>query len=86
MLKTLADMGPKIVVPGHGDVGDVEIIKGVRDYMVDLEARVRSRQNEGKDIDAIISELRPQLLGEHPTWTGTEWIDYAVRYYVSTQA
>jgi glyoxylase-like metal-dependent hydrolase (beta-lactamase superfamily II) len=74
---------PKIVVPGHGDVGGAEILAAVRNYMLDLSKRVAAGREAGKDADAIIAELAPKIRAEHPDWDAPEWIDFAIRYYSS---
>ena len=74
---------PAIVVPGHGDIGGAEILVAVRDYMVDLGARVAAARKAGKDADAIIAELSPTVRAEHPDWSSPEWIDFAIRYYAT---
>jgi hypothetical protein len=68
-------------VPGHGDLGGAEILKAVRDYMVDLGGRVTAERKAGKDADAIVASLGPKIRTEHPDWAAPEWIDFAIRYY-----
>lgn len=80
-LTSLAAEAPKIVVPGHGAVGGPEILAGVRDYMVDLGARVAERRRGGEAADAIVASLGPIVRGEHVDWDAPEWIDFAVRYF-----
>lgn len=72
-----------MVVPGHGDIGGVEILVAVRDYMVDLGTRVAAARKAGQDADAIIAELSPKVRAEHPDWSSPEWIDFAIRYYAT---
>jgi glyoxylase-like metal-dependent hydrolase (beta-lactamase superfamily II) len=72
---------PTTVVPGHGDVGDVQIVSAVRDYMVDLGKRVAARRKVGDEADKIVAELAPVVRAEHPDWSSPEWIDFAIRYY-----
>lgn len=74
---------PKIVVPGHGNVGGAEILATVRNYMLDLGKRVAAERKAGKDADAIVAELAPKIRAEHPDWDAPEWIDFAIRYYSS---
>jgi glyoxylase-like metal-dependent hydrolase (beta-lactamase superfamily II) len=74
---------PNIVVPGHGDIGGVDILSAVRDYMVDLGRRVAAERKSGKDADAIVTSLGPKIRAEHPDWSAPEWIDFAIRYYAS---
>ena len=66
ILTELIEWEPAIVVPGHGDIGGAEILVAVRDYMVDLGARVAAARKAGKDADAIIAELSPNRPGRAP--------------------
>ncbi len=81
ILTELASWKPAIVVPGHGDIGGIEILAAVRDYMIDLRKRVTAERKSGKDADAIIASLGPKIRAEHPDWSAPEWIDFAIRYY-----
>lgn len=83
ILTELASWNPAIVVPGHGDIGGVEILIAVRDYMVDLGKRVAAERKAGKDADAIVASLGPKVRAEHPDWSAPEWIDFAIRYYAT---
>ena len=74
---------PAIVVPGHGAIGGAEILKAVRDYMLDLGARVAARRKAGEDADTIVRDLAPKVRAEHPDWDAPEWIDFAIRYYAT---
>ena len=81
VLGELIAWNPAIVVPGHGDLGGAEILKAVRDYMVDLGRRVAAERKAGNDADAIAASLGPKIRAEHPDWVAPEWIDFAIRYY-----
>jgi glyoxylase-like metal-dependent hydrolase (beta-lactamase superfamily II) len=83
ILTELARWKPAIVVPGHGDIGGVEIVTAVRDYIVDLGKRVAAERKSGKGADAIVAALGPQIRAEHPDWSAPEWIDFAIKYYAS---
>jgi len=83
ILTELDSWTPAIVVPGHGVAGGAEILRAVRDYMVDLGARVAAERKAGKDADGIIAELGPKIRAEHPDWDSPEWIGFAIRYYAS---
>lgn len=83
VLGELAGWKPKIVVPGHGDVGGVEILNTVRGYMLDLQRRVAERGKSGEEPDRIVADLGPRIRAEHPDWESPEWIDFAIRYYAS---
>jgi glyoxylase-like metal-dependent hydrolase (beta-lactamase superfamily II) len=83
VLSELINWNPAVVVPGHGEIGGVEILIAVRDYIVDLRQRVRAERKTGKDSDAIVAELAPKIRAEHPDWFAPEWIDFAIRYHAS---
>jgi glyoxylase-like metal-dependent hydrolase (beta-lactamase superfamily II) len=83
ILTEVAAWKPKVVVPGHGEVGGAGILTAVRDYMVDLGDRVMARRRKGEDADTIVASLSPVILSEHPDWSSPEWIDFAIRYYAS---
>jgi glyoxylase-like metal-dependent hydrolase (beta-lactamase superfamily II) len=83
ILTEVASWNPAIVVPGHGDIGGVEIVNAVRDYIVDLGNRVAQERKAGKGADAIIADLAPKIRAEHPDWSAPEWIDFAIRYFAT---
>jgi len=70
---------PRTVVPGHGDIGGLDILTGVRNYIVDVAAKVKAARN-GRSEDEIVATLAPQIRSEHPDWHFPEWIDFAIRY------
>jgi len=83
ILSEMESWRPKIVVPGHGDVGGVEILTAVCTYMLDLSKRVTERRKAGESADQIVASLGPVIRAEHPDWSSPEWIDFAIRYYAS---
>jgi glyoxylase-like metal-dependent hydrolase (beta-lactamase superfamily II) len=83
ILSEVASWNPAIVVPGHGDVGGVEIVNAVRDYIADLGQRVAQERKAGKGADAIVADLAPKIRAEHPDWSAPEWIDFAIRYFAT---
>ncbi|MDX8532268.1 MBL fold metallo-hydrolase [Mesorhizobium sp. VK25A] len=83
VLAALEAARPKIVVPGHGSVGAVEILSAVRGYMLDLGSRVTAEVKAGKSADEIVASLGPRVRAEHPAWEAPEWIDFAIRYFAA---
>jgi glyoxylase-like metal-dependent hydrolase (beta-lactamase superfamily II) len=83
VLAALEAAKPRVVVPGHGSVGGVEILSAVRGYMVDLAPRVAAEVKSGKGADEIVATLGPKVRAEHPDWEAPEWIDFAIRYFAA---
>jgi glyoxylase-like metal-dependent hydrolase (beta-lactamase superfamily II) len=83
-LKDCAALKPKTVVPGHGEIGGVEIVEDVRRYIENVSAEVAAAKASGKDAEAIVAELEPGLRAAHPDWHFPEWIGFALRYHIDT--
>lgn len=77
---------PRIVVPGHGEIGDAAILTDVRDYIADVAARVKQAAAAGRSEDEMIAELGPAVKAAHADWHFPEWIDFAIRYFYARQA
>lgn len=83
-LKDCAALGPKVVVPGHGEIGGVEIVEEVRRYIEAVAAQVSAAKASGKDAEVIAVELEPRIRADHPDWHFPEWIGFAIRYHLDT--
>lgn len=78
VLDRLALDGPRVVVPGHGEVGDVSVLTDVRDYLRELRDETWRRRDAGLGVEAIVAEVREVLVERHPEWAGQEWIEPGV--------
>ena len=76
LLERLEAMGPATVVPGHGEVGDVGLIREMREYL----EWIRSLVHEGRDRDPdeLRAELEPQVRERYSTWDNEMWIGFAI--------
>ncbi|GLY44054.1 MBL fold metallo-hydrolase [Amycolatopsis sp. NBRC 101858] len=75
VLDRLALDGPRVVVPGHGEVGGVSVLTDVRDYLRELRDETWRRRDAGLGVAEIVAEVREVLVGRHPEWAGQEWIE-----------
>ncbi|MCR3752550.1 MBL fold metallo-hydrolase [Lentzea californiensis] len=69
---------PRVVVPGHGTVGDVGVLQGVRDYLGELRDETWRRRGSAMALDEIVAEVTAVLVERHPEWAGREWIEPGV--------
>lgn len=69
---------PRVVVPGHGTVGDVSVLQGVRDYLGELRDETWRRRDSAMGLDEIVAEVTAVLVERHPEWAGREWIEPGV--------
>ena len=82
-LSYIAEIDPEIIIPGHGSLGQAEIARALLAYFTDVQARVRNLA-QGENIDALVSELKPQIRTTYSTWEHERFIEPALRYFAQT--
>ena len=86
VLEQLEALEPRIVVPGHGAVGDAGILVAVREYLQVLRAESKQRRDEGQSLDDTVAALDTDFRARHPDWEQPEWIGFAVRSFYASVA
>ena len=56
-----AAWNPTVVVPAHGCLGDIELIRRYRDYFVAVQGRVGELKAEGMSADQVVERLSGPL-------------------------
>jgi glyoxylase-like metal-dependent hydrolase (beta-lactamase superfamily II) len=82
VVRRLAGERPRVVVPGHGDVGGPQLLADVGDYLELLRDETWAR----RDSAAVVDEVRALMLKRHPEWTGQEWIERGVGCFCAEHA
>jgi glyoxylase-like metal-dependent hydrolase (beta-lactamase superfamily II) len=77
-LDRLEALSPRIVVGGHGEVGDVGLIAAERDYLVTVRDRVAALRADGLPLEQISEQLEPELADRQTGWDNQMWIKSAV--------
>ena len=78
VLDRLEELGPTIVVPGHGEVTGPELIGQVRSYLEDVRARVGSASGT---VEEIKTALEPRIREDYVGWDSPEWIGFAIECF-----
>lgn len=78
VLRRLAEQRPRVVVPGHGDVGGPRLLADVRDYLEALRDETWVRRDSTMNEQTIAAEVRAVMIARHPDWDGQEWIEKGV--------
>jgi glyoxylase-like metal-dependent hydrolase (beta-lactamase superfamily II) len=78
VMNRLAAERPRDVVPGHGDVGDAQLLARVHDYLVELRDETWRRRDSGVSEETTAAEIRALMIERHPDWRLPEWIDRGV--------
>lgn len=78
VMERLAGERPRVVVPGHGDLGDARLLADVRDYLTELRDETWARRDSAVAEETIAEEVRALMIERHPGWRLPEWIDRGV--------
>ncbi len=77
-LDRLEALSPRIIVGGHGEVGDVGLIAAERDYLVAVRDRVAALRADGLPLEQIEEQLEGELSERQAGWDNQMWIKSAV--------
>jgi glyoxylase-like metal-dependent hydrolase (beta-lactamase superfamily II) len=78
VLRRLAAAGPRVVIPGHGDVGGPRLLHDVLAYLELLRDETWARRDSAMSEATIIEEVTALMIERHPEWAGREWIQPGV--------
>jgi glyoxylase-like metal-dependent hydrolase (beta-lactamase superfamily II) len=86
ILEQLEAMHPRMVVPGHGEVGDASLFAKERDYLKTVQSRVAELKGQGKSSEETAKILATEIRAKYPDWDNPEWIPVAAqRFYAEAK-
>jgi len=83
-LERLEKLNPGIVVPGHGEVGDVGLIAAMREYLVFVRDRVQEMKSQGSGVTDVETRIEPEVRAKHKDWDNPNWIKNAIDNFYSS--
>jgi glyoxylase-like metal-dependent hydrolase (beta-lactamase superfamily II) len=86
VLAWLESLEPAQVVPGHGEVGDVSLIRVAREYHELLREETYAQADAGADADDAVAAIQPRMRERYPDWEQPEWIALGVRCFHAGRA
>jgi glyoxylase-like metal-dependent hydrolase (beta-lactamase superfamily II) len=86
VLEQLERLEPEVVVPGHGELGGVEVITTAREYLEQLRDETRRLAAEGASEDETAAALDRSFRERHPDWAQPEWIAFGARCFHAAYA
>jgi glyoxylase-like metal-dependent hydrolase (beta-lactamase superfamily II) len=81
VLRRLEELGPAVVVPGHGAVGDASVITIAREYHELLRDETLRLAAEGHTEEEVVARLEPEIQARYPDWDQPEWIGFGIRSF-----
>ena len=82
ILDDLEAIHPRIVVPGHGEVGDASLFGKEHDYLRTVQSRVEELKKQGMSSEETAKLLTKEIRAKYPDWDNPEWISVAAqRFY-----
>jgi glyoxylase-like metal-dependent hydrolase (beta-lactamase superfamily II) len=72
VVEELTRLDPRIVVPGHGKVGDAELLATTHAYLTLLSSETKRLAAAGSSTEAIIAALEEQFRTRYPDWDASE--------------
>lgn len=73
-LDSLIALEPGIVVPGHGEVADVELIREVRTYLAFVRDEAGRLQADGLPFDEAAATVEKLAIARWDTWEGPQMV------------
>lgn len=86
VMERLAATAPRVVVPGHGDIGGPALLTDVRDYLEQLRDETWVRRDSAMSQETIVEEVRALMIARHPQWVGRDWVERGVGCLCAEQA
>ena len=78
VMEELAAEQHRVVVPGHGAIGDASLLAEVRDYLRELRDETWRRRDSAVSEETVVEEVRALMIERHPEWRLREWIERGV--------
>ncbi|MCO1575285.1 MBL fold metallo-hydrolase [Crossiella sp. SN42] len=86
VLGRLIATGPRVVVPGHGEVSGPGVLAEVRDYLELLRAETWVRRDSAMPRETLVAEVRALMIERHPEWVGRDWIEKGIGCFCAEHA
>ena len=83
ILNDFQRLNPSIIVPGHGDLGNIGIALNLASHIEHVGRQVRALRATGKSADEIVREYKPQIIASFPGWEHPNLLDLEIRYFAA---
>jgi len=75
----LESMGPKVIVPAHGPIGDGALIGVNRGFLQAIDTRVRQLKGQNRPVDEVAATVQAEMQAKYPTFERVNGVAGAAR-------
>ncbi len=72
---------PRLIVPGHGDPGDINIALSLASHIKDTARQVRTLRKAGASPREVLAQCKPRITAAHADWEHSSLIDLEIEYF-----
>ncbi len=83
VLNAFESFDPAVIVPGHGDLGDLKIARNLASHIEAVGQDVRRLRQAGRTAEQIIAEYKPTVIAANPGWEHPDLIDWEIGYFAA---
>jgi len=83
ILNAFGSFNPTVIVPGHGDLGDLQIARNLASHIKAVGQDVRQLRQAGRTADQIIVEYKPKVIAAYPGWEHPDLINWEIGYFAA---
>jgi glyoxylase-like metal-dependent hydrolase (beta-lactamase superfamily II) len=73
-LREIEELDPAVLVPGHGDLGGVDLARVARASLEEIRDRSAALAADGIGAEEIVKTVEAEQIGRYPEWGNQEWI------------
>ncbi|WP_316776561.1 MBL fold metallo-hydrolase [Pedobacter antarcticus] len=81
VMREVSKLNPETVVPGHGELGGIELITNTESYLNLVKSEVKLNIDKGLNKEAILEVLTPKLKHSRSNWDNAVFIQYEIAHF-----
>ncbi len=83
ILNGFRSFDPTVIVPGHGNMGGIQIALNLASHIETVGREVRRRRQDGQTAEQIIAEYKPKVIAANPGWEHPDLINWEIGYFAA---
>jgi glyoxylase-like metal-dependent hydrolase (beta-lactamase superfamily II) len=84
-LQEIEALDPTVIVPGHGDVGGLELSLAARTSLEEIRDRTTALAAAGFATEELAATVEAEQIARHPDWDNGDWVGPAALNFFSNK-